>query len=182
MDNERLDHIASTFAQRSTRRGALRFLAAAAFGATGLTLLGANNTAAKSKNKKKGKRKGSNTGSGSSGGSTGGNTGGTGGGAGGGTTGSPAGGTTVPKDQCPVSAKTNAPICGNDPDGACDCHRSTEGNNFCGGHIATCASLRPCTSTQDCRDSVGFHFVCQAADGGACGQVCVPECENRNPY
>jgi hypothetical protein len=84
---------------------------------------------------------------------------------------------------CPVSAKVNAPICGSEPGGGtCDCHRTTEGNNFCGGMVDSCASLRPCTSTQDCRDSVGFHFYCQAADGGACGQVCVPECANTNPF
>ena len=84
---------------------------------------------------------------------------------------------------CPVSAKYNAPQCGTEPGGGiCDCHRTTEGNNFCGGMIESCASLRPCTSTQDCRDSVGFHFYCQAADGGACGQVCVPECANTYPY
>ena len=83
---------------------------------------------------------------------------------------------------CPVSAKTNAPVCGTDPDGECSCHRAIEGNNFCSGQLNTCAGLRACTSTADCRESVGFHFVCQAADGGACGQVCVPECENRYPY
>lgn len=74
-------------------------------------------------------------------------------------------------------------MCGSEPGGGtCDCHRATEGNNFCGGMVDSCASLRPCTSTQDCRDSVGFHFFCQAADGGACGQVCVPECANTNPF
>ena len=87
-----------------------------------------------------------------------------------------------PADMCPVAARTNAPVCGMDPDGECSCHRAVEGNNFCGGQINTCAGLRACTSTADCRESVGFHFVCQAADGGACGQVCVPECENRDPY
>ena len=153
MKTTRFDRITSSFAQSHDRRGALRLLATAALGAGGLTLLGHDAGQARKKGKKKGgKGKGS-------------------------TSSTP----SMPADQCPVSAKTNAPVCGSDPDGACDCHRSTEGNNFCGGFLTTCAGLRPCTSTVDCRESVGFHFVCQAADGGGCGQVCVPACENRYP-
>jgi hypothetical protein len=153
METARFDELTSSFAQTHTRRGALRLLGLAAASAGSLTLLGSMDGEAKRKRKKKGGKK-------SSTGST----------------------TSRPADMCPVAAKTNAPVCGTDPDGDCHCHLAVEGNNFCGGQINTCAGLRACTSTADCRESVGFHFVCQAAEGGACGQVCVPACENRNPY
>jgi hypothetical protein len=173
METTRFDAITSTFAQRHGRRGALRLLGLAAFGAGSLTLLG--HESGQSRNKKKGGRKGGkgkgrpSSGTPSTPGS------------GGGTPSTPST-PSRPADMCPVSAKVNAPVCGTDPDGECHCHRAAEGNNFCGGQVNTCAGLRSCTSTADCRESVGFHFVCQAADGGACGQVCVPACENRDPY
>ena len=168
MDTTRFDAITSTFAARSTRRGALCSLAAMALGAGGLTVLAHDAGHAKKKGKKKGgKGKGNTTSSAPSTPQSG-----------GGTPSTP----STPADMCPVAAKVNAPVCGMDPDGGCHCHRAAEGNNFCGGQVNTCAGLRSCTSTADCRESVGFHFVCQAADGGACGQVCVPACENRNPY
>jgi hypothetical protein len=180
METSRFDTITSTVAQTGSRRGALRLLATAALGAGGLTLLGRTGTAAKKKSKGKGKGTGNGTGKGNGthgGGSTG---------SGSSTPSAPGGGSgsstpSIPQHQCPVAAKTNAPLCGNDPDGACDCHLAVEGNNFCGGFLTSCAGLRSCTSTQDCRESVGFHFVCQAAQGGGCGQVCVPACENRYP-
>ena len=157
------DAITSRVATVSTRRDALRLLASAALGVGGLRLLGVESGQAK---KKGGKKKGGKGQHGSS---------------------PPSVPTTpsapsVPQDQCPVAARTNAPVCGNDPDGVCDCHQAVEGHNFCGGFLTSCAGLHACTSTQDCRDAVGFHFVCQAANGEGCGQVCVPECENRYPY
>lgn len=171
MESNRFDQIASSFASSSDRRSVLRAIAASALGVAGLSILGQSDIAARKKGKGKGKGKGKSGSSGSGGSSGGGNNGG------GGATNPP------PRDQCPVSAKTNAPICGSEPGGlTCDCHRATEGNNFCGGFIDSCAMLKPCTSTQDCRETVGFHFVCQAADGGGCGQVCVPECANTNPF
>ena len=159
MATTRFDALASSFAQTHTRRGALRLLGLAALGAGSATLLGSADGQARTRKKKGGKKH--NTGS-----------------AGSTTSRTP----TRPADMCPVAAKTNAPVCGMDPDGACDCHLAVEGNNFCGGQVNTCAGLRACTSTAYCRESVGFHFVCQAAEGGACGQVCVPVCENRDPY
>jgi hypothetical protein len=163
MATTRFDAVTSSVAQTHSRRGALRLLGLAALSASGLAVLGHEETAAKKKRKKKGSTKGS-SGSGS------------------GSAGSTPSAPSQPADMCPVSAKTNAPVCGNDPDGECSCHRAIEGNNFCSGQLSTCAGLRACSSTADCRESVGFHFICQAADGGACGQVCVPECENRYPY
>ncbi len=164
MDTTRFDQFTLALTSSSTRRQALRSFAGMATAAVAATTLGGESGAAKRKGKAKGKGKGK---------------GGTGGGSNGGT--KPP--VTRPRDMCPVSAKVNAPVCGSEPGGGtCDCHRTTEGNNFCGGMIDSCASLRPCTSTQDCRESVGFHFSCQAADGGACGQVCVPECANTNPF
>lgn len=171
METSRFDTITTTVAQSRNRRGALRLLATA-FGAGGLTLLGRDAGQAKKSKKKGGKGHGNH-----GGGSTG---------TGRSTPSAPSGGSgsstpSIPQHQCPVAAKTNAPICGNDPGGSCDCHQAVEGHNFCGGFLTTCTGLRSCTSTQDCRESVGFHFVCQAAQGGACGQVCVPACENRYP-
>jgi hypothetical protein len=157
METARFDELASSFAQTHSRRGALRLLGLAAVGAGSLTLLGAADGEARKRRGKKGGKKGNK-----------GNT--------------PDLTPSRPADMCPVAAKTMAPVCGNDPDGECHCHLAVEGNNFCGGQITTCAGLRACSSTADCRESVGFHFVCQAAEGGACGQVCVPVCENRYPY
>jgi hypothetical protein len=174
MDTTRFDQFTFALASSSTRRQALRSLAGMATAAVVATALGVESGEARRKGKGKGHGHGHGHGNGGSGGS-----GGSGGGGGGGTT-PPV---SPPRDMCPVSAKVNAPICGSEPGGlTCDCHRATEGNNFCGGQVDTCASLRSCTSTQDCRESVGFHFFCQAADGGACGQVCVPECANTNPF
>lgn len=150
MDTERFDRLTSTFAETRTRRGALRILAAAVAGAGGLTFLSKSGASARTRRKKK---------SSVHGGGHGGDRG-------------------IPRDQCPVSAKTNAPVCGWEPGGDCDCHLAIEGNNFCGGYLTTCTSLQSCNSTQDCRETVGFHYVCQAANGGGCGQVCVPVCEN----
>lgn len=172
MDTTRFDQFTFALASAGTRRQALRSFAGIATAAVMATAIGLESGEARRKGKAKGKGKGKGKGHGSGGsqGSDG-----------------PGGGTQPPvirpRDMCPVSAKYNAPICGSEPGGyACDCHRATEGNNFCGGQVDSCASLRPCTSTQDCRESVGFHFFCQAADGGACGQVCVPECANTNPF
>jgi len=159
MERTRFDALTSNLSQTHSRRGALRLLGLAALGASGLAVLKTEDGQAKKKRKKKGSKTGSS-----------------------GSTGSTTTTPSRPADMCPVAAKTNAPVCGNDPDGECSCHRAVEGNNFCSGQLNTCAGLRACSSTAECRDSVGFHFVCQAADGGACGQVCVPECENRYPY
>jgi hypothetical protein len=161
MATTRFDAVTSSLAQTHSRRGALRLLGLAALGASGLAVLKTEEGQAKKKRKKKGGKSAT---------------------AGSGSTGSTTNTPSRPADTCPVSAKTNAPVCGTDPDGECSCHRAIEGNNFCSGQLSTCAGLRACSSTAECRESVGFHFVCQAADGGACGQVCVPECENRYPY
>ncbi|MCA9862779.1 MAG: hypothetical protein KC432_07155 [Thermomicrobiales bacterium] len=159
MDTTRFDQITLALSSLGTRRQALRALAGGAASAVAATALGAGSGDARRKRKRKGKGKGNR---------------------GNGGTNPPV---TRPPDMCPVSAKVNAPVCGSEPGGGvCDCHRATEGNNFCGGMVESCSSLRPCASTQDCRDSVGFHYFCQAADGGACGQVCVPECANTNPF
>jgi hypothetical protein len=158
MATTRFDAVTSSFAQTHSRRGAFRLLGLAALSASGLAVLNHEEGQAKKKRKKKSGKPASS-----------------------GSTGSTTNAPSQPADMCPVSAKTNAPVCGNDPDGECSCHRAVEGNNFCSGQLNTCAGLRACSSTADCRESVGFHFVCQAADGGACGQVCVPECENRYP-
>jgi hypothetical protein len=164
MDTTRFDQFTSQLASANTRRQALRSFAGIASAAVVATTLGGDSGEArrrrKGRKKGKGKRKGRK------------------GGSGGGGTNPPA----RPPDMCPVSAQYNAPACGSEPGGViCDCHLAIEGNNFCGGQVDTCASLKPCNSTQDCRDSVGFHYVCQAAKGGACGQVCVPVCENIDP-
>lgn len=163
MDTTRFDQFTSALASASTRRQALRSFAGIASAAVVATTLGGESGEARRRRKGKSKGKRGNRGGSGDGGSTN----------------PPA----RPPDMCPVSAQYNAPACGTEPGGViCDCHLAVEGNNFCGGQVDSCASLQPCNSTQDCRDSVGFHYVCQAAKGGACGQVCVPVCENTNPF
>lgn len=172
MDTTRFDQFTSALASSRTRRQALRSFAGIASAAVVATALGVESGEARRKGggKGNGKGKGGKGGGGKGGGNSG----------GGGGTNPPV---TPPRDMCPVSAQYNAPACGTEPGGIiCDCHLAVEGNNFCGGQVDKCDSLQPCGSTQDCRDSVGFHYVCQAAKGGACGQVCVPVCENTNPY
>jgi hypothetical protein len=178
MDTQRFDRISSTFAETSSRRGALRALAAVALGAGGLAFLSGDDIAAKKKRKKKkgGKGKGGNNGGG--------------------------GGR---KDRCggPVGICNADPTpCGTTAEGEiCGCERSVEGNNVCvnSGADNVCDYNTECTSTDgpeetSCRNMVGFHFYCQEAKRNASGQfcgcgfgtttgrVCVPECDNANPY
>jgi hypothetical protein len=197
MDIERFDRIASTFAEKSSRRDALRAIAMATLGAGGLVVLGSEHTAAKKKRKKKG---GSNLGS-NPGGNTGGGTGGgdTTGGGGGGTSG---GGSRADRCGGPVGICNADPTpCGTTATGAiCGCERSVEGNNVCvnSGADNVCDTAVECTSTDgaeatSCRNLVGFHFYCQEAKqsgtqfcgcgfGTMTGRVCVPECDNTNPF
>jgi hypothetical protein len=69
MATTRFDEITSTLSQTSTRRGALRFLAAAAFGAGSLALLGQDETDARRRGGRKGGRGRRGRGGGKSGGS-----------------------------------------------------------------------------------------------------------------
>jgi hypothetical protein len=186
MDIERFDRIASTFAGTSSRRDALRGLAAAVLGAGGLMVLGSDDSVAKKKGKGK---KGGKGGRGGSGGSTAtGTTGGSpstgssgstsGGSTSGGTTGggTSGGGTTGGSraDRCggPVGICNADPTpCGTTATGdVCGCERAVEGNNVCvnSGADNVCASAVECTSTDgaeatSCRNQVGFHFYCQEA-------------------
>lgn len=157
METKSFDAIATTLARTNSRRGALRFLAAAALGAAGLATVAGEDADAKRKRKKKGGRDRGGDGN---------------------------GGRDRPRDMCPVSRPApNSPTCGDGADGeACTCTRATEGNNICVGFIDSCEALVECNSTRDCRDSVGFHYFCQAAGTGSCGQRCVPECDNTDPF
>ena len=179
MDFERFDEVASTFAERSSRRDALRGLAAVALGVGGLAFFGGDEIAAKKKRKKK---------KGGSRHSTGRSTS---------TTGSRS-------DRCggPVGICNADPTpCGTTADGKiCGCERAVEGNNVCvnSGADNVCDTAVECTSTDgpeatSCRSQVGFHFYCQEAKrsgnqfcgcgfGTATGRVCVPECDNTSPY
>lgn len=182
MDTQRFDRIASTYAETRTRRGALRALTAAAFAAGSLAVLGGGDVDAKKKRKKKKGGKGK--------GGKGGNNGGGGGGR---------------KDRCggPVGICNADPTpCGQTAEGEiCGCERAVEGNNVCinSGADNVCDLAYECTSTDgpeetSCRNMVGFHFYCQEAKrnaagqfcgcgfGTATGRVCVPECDNSNPY
>lgn len=157
MDTTRFDRLTTSLAATSSRRGALRFLSAAAFGAGSLALLGADDAGAKKRKKGKKGSGGSNAPS----------------------SGNGSGGNSTPRDRCPVSRPSpNAPRCGGIGDMACTCNKAVEGNNVCVEFLETCAGLHSCTSTSDCRELAGFHYVCQAANSGACGQVCVPECDS----
>src|SRR5215216_6232064 len=183
MDIERFDAVTSTFAERSTRRNALRGLAAVAFGVGSLAFLGNDEIAAKKKRKKKG---GSHHGGGSSGASAG------------------TGGSGSRSDRCggPVGICNADPTpCGTTAEGKiCGCERAVEGNNVCvnSGADNVCDTAVECTSTDgpeatSCRNQVGFHFYCQEAKrsgnqfcgcgfGTATGRVCVPECDNASQY
>jgi hypothetical protein len=176
MDTQHFDRIAGSFAESRTRRGALRALAAAAFGIGSVALLADDESTAKKRKRKKkkgGKGKGSNGGG--------------------------------RKDRCggPVGICNADPTpCGQTAEGEiCGCERSVEGNNVCvnSGADNVCDLNYECTSTDgpeatSCRNMVGFHFYCQEAKrntsgqfcgcgfGTATGRVCVPECDNANPY
>lgn len=84
--------------------------------------------------------------------------------------------------------------CGTSATGeTCGCESTVEGNNFCANAVDACTDVE-CTSSQECRDTVGFHFYCQEAKlsqqfpgqfcgcgfGTATGRVCVAECDNPN--
>jgi hypothetical protein len=178
MEIERFDAITSSFAGRSTRRNALRGLAAVAFGAGSLAFLGSDEIAAKKKRKKK--KGGSHHG------------------------GSSSSGSGSRSDRCggPVGICNADPApCGTTADGkVCGCERAVEGNNVCvnSGADNVCDTAVECTSTDgpeatSCRSQVGFHFYCQEAKrsgnqfcgcgfGTATGRVCVPECDNTSPF
>jgi hypothetical protein len=82
--------------------------------------------------------------------------------------------------------------CGTAANGeTCGCESTVEGNNFCANAVDACTDVE-CTSSQECRDAVGFGFYCQEAKtnangqfcgcgfGTATGRVCVAECDNPN--
>ena len=101
--------------------------------------------------------------------------------------------TCVPAaNQCPTAFTCTCPFGGPDPasncgtqagGGICTCHRSTEGNTVC---LNPTATAQACTSSQQCRNTVGFGFFCKAVprcatNGVACGpdaQRCYPRCDN----
>lgn len=163
MESQQFDRIAQTWTETRTRRGALRLLAAATFGAVIPVLASGGADAKKKKRKKPGKTPVPAPSQ-------------PGGGGGGG------GGTQIPADMCPVSQPAPyAPRCGGLPGEDCTCNQAVEGNNVCISFIETCSGWHPCNSTADCRETAGFHFVCQAAGSGSCGQVCLPTCDAQDP-
>jgi hypothetical protein len=189
METTRFDQITTTLAETSTRRGAFRFLAAAAFGLGAMTVLGSEEGEARRRRGGKKRRggRGGNRGSGggaSSGGSSG--SGGSGGGTRADRCSGPVG--TCDADPAPCGRTATGEICG--------CERAVEGNNVCvnSGADNVCDTAVECTSTDgpeetSCRNQVGFHFYCQEAKrsgnqfcgcgfGTATGRVCVPECDN----
>ena len=75
--------------------------------------------------------------------------------------------------------------------GECGCFRSTEGNNVCvnqteaDGTDITYTELIPCTTSQHCRETLGFHFYCRrvnnSIDFRPCGSAvgrCWPVCDS----
>lgn len=93
-------------------------------------------------------------------------------------------------DRCPTVTVCNDPngvSCGTTAgieQNPCTCGRTVEGNTACINFIEKCEDFPPCESTQECRDTVGFHFFCQAPKTDAqgrpcgCGRRCLPECDN----
>ena len=164
MENQQFDHIALIWTETRTRRGALRLLAAATFGAV-IPVVASREVDAR-KRKKKGKKPGTTPAPSQPGGGSG----------------SGSGGSQIPPDMCPVSLPApNSPRCGGLPGEDCTCNQAVEGNNVCISFIETCSGWHPCNSTADCRETAGFHFVCQAAGSGSCGQVCLPTCDAQDP-
>ena len=98
---------------------------------------------------------------------------------------------------CPDPFGGPAPVCGTvagAKGGDCGCIKTTEGNNVCvnqtdeQGNFLDSSKLRTCASSQQCRDTVGFHFYCAAVtrspSGKLCGSDvprCWPECDNPTP-
>ncbi len=88
---------------------------------------------------------------------------------------------------CPDPFGGPAPVCGSTAGGGtCACYTSTEGNNICVNNDVDYKTLTTCTSTQQCRDTVGFHFYCKAVHTSPSGKICgsdvgrcFPECDNR---
>jgi hypothetical protein len=70
----------------------------------------------------------------------------------------------------------------------CGCEKTVEGNNFCANGVDACTDVA-CTTSQECRERLGFGFYCQEAktnaQGKFCGcgfdtgtgRVCVAECD-----
>ena len=162
MDIERFDAVTSTFAERSTRRDALRGLAAVALGWAAWPSLAVT----KSPPGRGGKKKGSRRRAGGSGGSSGGSASGS------------------RSDRCggPVGICNADPTpCGTTAEGKiCGCERAVEGNNVCvnSGADNVCGARVECTSTDgpeatSCRSQVGFHFFCQEAKRSGNSSVAV---------
>ena len=92
-------------------------------------------------------------------------------------------------NQCPVPfvcsdpVSEPAPICGTMTGGGlCACFTSTEGNNICFNNGKVAGLPPPCTSSQECHDTVGVNFYCMAVDRSPSGKVCgfdVPRCMQR---
>jgi hypothetical protein len=104
-----------------------------------------------------------------------------------------------PANQCPTAFTCPdpfggpAPVCGKvagPKGGTCGCYLSTEKTTICvnetdsNGEFLDANTLKPCSSTQECRETVGFHFFCKAVttspSGKTCGSTvsrCWPECD-----
>ena len=132
MEIERFDAITSSFAERSTRRGALRGLAAVAFGVGGLAFLGSDEIAAKKKRKKK---KGGSHHSGGSRGSAG--------------AAAPAAAAIAAEDQSASATPIPPPAAPRRKARSADVSESVEGNNVCvnSGADNVCETAVECTST-----------------------------------
>ncbi|MFT4040856.1 MAG: hypothetical protein QM692_21925 [Thermomicrobiales bacterium] len=112
------------------------------------------------------------------------------------------GSTCVPQpNRCPApficsGFGGDAPYCGDVAGlggvvGTCGCYRSTEGNNVCvnesdaDGDDIEFTDLISCTSSQFCRERLGFHWYCRAVatsgTGLTCGSTvgrCWPTCDS----
>ena len=81
----------------------------------------------------------------------------------------------------------DAPVCGSMAGGGdCGCYQSTEGNSVCLNNLEeSCENFQMCDTSQDCRDTVGFHFYCRKPLANENNQFCGcdegrcwPECDN----
>ncbi|MGH2572301.1 MAG: hypothetical protein ACRDGU_02235 [Actinomycetota bacterium] len=88
--------------------------------------------------------------------------------------------------QYPARCEVCAEVCGESvgtPGGPCNCFDDVEGNGHCTNNF-NCAGSRACTSSAECVTAFGPNFFCQTGTGcgGACGQVCAPECGTAAPW
>lgn len=158
MDSTRFDRIIKSFAEEPSRRELLRLLGVSAFGAAGLSLLGAAETEAKKRRKrKKRKKKNKDKCKGKCGGSC---------------PRCPAGSSCTDRDECTTAlcdegictSPVDGDDCGLDTDGdTCFARDAVEGDRFCSRKLCNFiagGSCDQCTGEEICAPAGGDDIEC----------------------